>query len=89
LLDRIAQQVKKHLEQKMEPLFHQIPMVIDPKSTDAVRQSNARTLNHDFAIDIDIKGFFDNIDHNLMMKSIEHYCKEDGYCMYLDGLKQV
>jgi len=86
LLDRIAQQVvKKHLEQKMDPLFHPDSYGYRPKKSahDAVRQSNARTLNHDFAIDIDIKGFFDNIDHNLMMKSIEHYCKDSWVLLYV------
>lgn len=86
LLDRIAQQVvKKHLEQIVEPMFHTDSYGYRPNKSahDAVRQSNARTLNHDFVIDLDIKGFFDNIDHELMMKSVGHYCKDRWVLMYV------
>jgi group II intron reverse transcriptase/maturase len=86
ILDRIAQQVvKKHLERIVEPLFHTDSYGYRPNRSahDAVGQSNARTLNHDFVIDLDIKGFFDSIDHDLMMKSVEHYCKDRWVLMYV------
>jgi len=86
LLDRIAQQVvKEHLEQILEPLFHADSYGYRPNKSahDAVCQSNARTLNHDFVIDLDIKGFFDNIDHDLMMKSVEYYCKDRWVLIYV------
>jgi retron-type reverse transcriptase len=41
-------------------------------------------MNHDFAIDLDIKGFFDNIDHELMMKAVRHYCPDKWVLMYVD-----
>lgn len=87
ILDRIAQQVvKKHLERIMEPLFHSDSYGYRPNRSahDAVKQSNARTFNHDFAIDIDIKGYFDNIDHELMIKAVEHYCKDRWILMYVE-----
>jgi group II intron reverse transcriptase/maturase len=41
-------------------------------------------MNHDFAIDLDIKGFFDNIDHELMMKAVRHYCPDKWVHMYVE-----
>jgi retron-type reverse transcriptase len=67
LLDRIAQQVvRDHLEKQLEPLFH------GSSVHDAVAQSQRNCFNHDFAIDLDIKSYFDTIDHDLMMKVISH-----------------
>jgi len=46
-------------------------------------------MNHDFAIDLDIKGFFDNIDHELMMKAVNHYCSEKWVLMYVERWLQA
>ena len=86
LLDRVAQQVaKQHLEQIVEPQFHADSYGYRPQRNahDAVKQSNNRALNHDFVIDLDIKGFFDNIDHELMMKALKHYCKDKWIHLYV------
>lgn len=87
ILDRIAQQVvRKHLERKVEPLFHNSSFGYRPKRSchDAVQQANANSFNHDFAIDLDIKGFFDNIDHELLMKAVGHYCTDKWVLMYVE-----
>lgn len=73
ILDRIALQVaRKHMERKVEPLFHNSSFGYRPKrsSHDAVQQANANSFNYDFAIDLDIKGFFDDIDHELLLKAV-------------------
>jgi RNA-directed DNA polymerase len=85
LLDRIAQQVvKRHLERIVEPLFHESSFGYRPKRNchQAVMQANVNSFNHDFAIDIDIKGFFDTIDHKLLMKALGYYCKDKWVLMY-------
>ena len=87
LLDRIAQQVaRQHLEKIVEPRFHADSYGYRPQRSahDAVKQSNNRALNHDFAIDLDIKGFFDNIDHELMLKALNHYCKDKWMHLYVE-----
>jgi len=87
LLDRIAQQVvRQHLEKQLEPLFHNSSYGYRPKrsSHEAVRQACTNSFNHDFAIDLDIKGFFDNIDHILLMKALRHYCKEKWVSFYVE-----
>lgn len=86
LLDRIAQQVaRQHLEKIVEPQFHADSYGYRPQRNahDAVKQSNNRACNHDFVIDIDIKGFFDNIDHALMMKALKHYCQDKWIHLYV------
>jgi group II intron reverse transcriptase/maturase len=34
-------------------------------------------------LDLDIKGFFDNLDHDLLIKGLEYYCKEKWVLMYV------
>ena len=86
LIDRIAQQVvKQHLERIVEPLFHNSSYGYRPNRSchDAVESAQRNSFNHDFVIDIDIKGYFDNIDQELMMKAVNHYCQEKWVLMYV------
>lgn len=87
LLDRIAQEVvKAHLEPIVEPIFHNSSCGYRPNRSchDAVEAAQRNTYNHDFAIDLDIKGFFDNIDHELLLKAVNHYCKDKWVLMYVE-----
>ena len=87
ILDRIAQQVvRKHLELKVEPIFHNSSFGYRPKRSchQAVSQACANSFNHDFAIDLDIKGFFDNIDQDLLLKAVRHYCPEKWVLLYVE-----
>lgn len=87
ILDRIAQQVARtHLERILEPKFHNSSFGYRPNRSchQAVEQANANSFNHDFAIDLDIKGFFDNIEHELMMKALKHYCSDKWVLMYVE-----
>ena len=86
LLDRIAQQVvRQHLERQLEPLFHENSFGYRPNRSahQAVKQSERNCFGHDFVVDLDIKGFFDNINHDLMMKALGHYCKDEWVAMYV------
>ena len=87
LLDRIAQQVvKAHLEPKVEPLFHNSSFGYRPLRNihQAVAQACKNSFNHDFVIDLDIKGFFDTIDHELLMKAVAFYCKDKWVLLYVE-----
>lgn len=82
LLDRIAQQVVVDvLEPIVEKEFHADSYGYRPgKSThDAIAQCRQRCFRYEWAIDLDIKGFFDNIDHALLMKAVEWFTKEIFY----------
>jgi group II intron reverse transcriptase/maturase len=86
LLDRIAQQVvTTHLERILEPQFHASSFGYRPNRNchQAIEQSNRNCFGHDFAIDLDIKSFFDTIDHELLMKSVRHYCQDKWVLLYI------
>ena len=87
LLDRIAQQVAKtHLERILEPHFHSSSFGYRPERNchQAVAQANWNTYDHDFVIDMDIKGFFDTIDHDLLMKAVRFYCQDKWILLYVE-----
>jgi group II intron reverse transcriptase/maturase len=87
LLDRIAQQVvKHHLERQLEPQFHDASFGYRPNRSahDAVARSQRNCFNHDFAIDLDIKSYFDTIDHELMMRALKHYCTDKWVHLYVE-----
>jgi len=87
ILDRIAQEVvKAHLEPILEPLFHDSSFGYR-KGRNAHQAVDAATRNafqNNWAIDLDIKGFFDNIDHTLLLNAVKHYCKDGWVLMYVE-----
>jgi len=86
LLDRIAQQVvRHHLEKQLEPMFHDSSFGYRPNRSahDAVARSQRNCFNHDFALDLDIQGYFDSIDHDLMIRALKHYCKDKWVILYV------
>jgi len=87
ILDRIAQEVvRTYLERIVEPLFHHSSFGYRPGRSchQAVQQACSKSMNHDFAIDLDIKGFFDNIDHDLLLKAVKHYCSDKWVLLYVE-----
>jgi RNA-directed DNA polymerase len=71
--DRVAQMVvKMELEPKVEPLFHPDSYGYRPGKSglDAVGTCRKRCWRYDWVVDLDIKGFFDNIDRSLMMHAV-------------------
>ena len=87
ILDRIAQEaVKAHLERKVEPLFHESSFGYRPKRNchQAVEKAKQNALSYYWAIDLDIKSFFDTIDHELLMKAVKHYCTDKWVLMYVE-----
>lgn len=74
--DRIAQTTAKmYLEPIVEPKFHPDSYGYRPgkSALDAVGIVRKRCWRRDWVIDLDIKGFFDNLDHELMMRAVEHH----------------
>ena len=86
LLDRIAQEVvKSYLETLVEPVFHPSSFGYRPNKSchEAIAQSCKNCFGNDFVIDLDIKSFFDKIDHTLLMKSVKHYGKDKWVLLYI------
>jgi RNA-directed DNA polymerase len=78
--DRIAQMVAKiYLEPSLEPHFHPDSYGYRPgkSAMEAIGITRQRCWRYDWVLDLDIKGFFDNIDHDLLMRAVRKHtdCK--------------
>lgn len=85
--DRVAQMVvKMHLEPKVEPLFHPDSYGYRPfkSAHDAVGQARKRCWKYDWVLDLDIKGFFDNIPHELLMRAVRKHAPEKWVVLYVE-----
>ena len=86
IADRIAQQVvRQRLEPLLEPVFHDESYGYRPgrSAHDALRQARTQCWRRDWVLDLDIKGFFDNIDWGLMMKAVRKHAQCDWVEMYI------
>jgi RNA-directed DNA polymerase len=84
--DRIAQMVVKiYLEPLIDPLFHEDSYGYRPGKSGikAVEVARKRCWKYDWVIDLDIKGFFDNIDHELMMRAVKKHTQEQWIIIYV------
>ena len=85
--DRIAQMVvKQALEPRLEWHFHPDSYGYRPNKSahQALAQARKRCWRYDWVVDLDIKGFFDNIDHQMLMKAVRHHAKERWLLLYLE-----
>jgi len=85
--DRIAQMVAKQLiEPELEKHFHLNSYGYRPgkSALDAVGKARERCWKSDWVLDLDIKGFFDNIDHELMMRAVRTHVKEKWVLLYIE-----
>lgn len=84
--DRIAQTVAvAYLEPVVEKLFHADSYGYRPGRSplDAVATCRARCWTHGWVLDLDIEGFFDNLDHDLILKAVAHHTTEKWILMYV------
>ena len=84
--DRIAQMVVKDmLEPNLEPCFHPDSYGYRPHKSahDALKVARQRCWKADWVLDVDIKGFFDNIDHELLMKAVCKHTNCDWIMLYI------
>ena len=85
--DRVAQAVVKScLEPIVEPKFHEDSYGYRPgkSALDAVGVARTRCWRKDWCIDLDIKAFFDTIDHELMMKAIRFHTNDKWIHLYVE-----
>ena len=84
--DRIAQQVvKTYLEPKVDPTFHPDSYGYRPGKNAhmALQTAMSRCGRIGWVIDMDIRSFFDSIDHELLLKAVRYYTKEKWVLMYI------
>jgi RNA-directed DNA polymerase len=85
--DRIAQMVVKlHLEPELEKCFHPDSFGYRPgkSATQAVELTRKRCWEYDWVIDLDIKGFFDNINHHRMMLAVKWHTQERWILLHIE-----
>ena len=85
--DRVAPMgVKTELEPKGEPRFHPDSYGYRPNKSalEAVGVCRQRCWRYDWVVDLDIKGFFDNIDHPLMMHAVRKHTDNPWVLLYIE-----
>lgn len=85
--DRIAQGVvKDYLEPAMERIFHNSSFGYRPgrSAHDALAQCQHNCRQYGWVVDVDIKGFFDNISHQIMMDLLGQHSQEKWVLMYVE-----
>ena len=85
--DRVAQTAAKLLlEPELEPLFHDDSYGYRPgrSALDAVGIVRRRCWKFDWVVEFDIKGLFDNIDHELLLRALRRHCREAWVLLYVE-----
>ena len=85
--DRVAQMVvKMYLEPTVEPMFHadSYGYISGKSALDAVGMVRKRCWWYDWVIDLDIQGFFDNIDHRLMLHAVRKHTDSKWMLLYIE-----
>ena len=85
--DRIAQMVVKlHLEPEIEPHFHPDSYGYRPGKSAIQAVGKARELcwQNDWVVDLDIKGFFDNLDHEITMELVRNHTDCKWILLYIE-----
>lgn len=85
--DRVAQTVwKLYFEPMVEPHFHEDSYGYRPgkSALDAVEVTRKRCWKYDWVLEFDIKGLFDNIDHELLMKTVRWHTKSRWLLLYIE-----
>lgn len=84
--DRVAQAVlKDYLEPRFEKIFspYSYGYRLGKNAHQALEEVRKNCWMTDWVIDLDIKGFFDNIDHNKLMLALEKHISEKWCLMYI------
>jgi RNA-directed DNA polymerase len=90
--DRIAQEVvKKYMEQRVDERFHPNSYGYRPlkSSRQAIEQVRQNCLKLDWVIDMDISKFFDEINHELLLKAVDAMELENWIRMYVQRWLQM
>jgi RNA-directed DNA polymerase len=85
--DRVAQAVAKmYLEPVMEPAFHPDSYGFRPNRSqrDALETTRKRCFEYDWVIDLDIKAFFDTVDHELILNVVRKHAPNPWITLYVE-----
>ncbi|MBU3130795.1 group II intron reverse transcriptase/maturase, partial [Clostridium tagluense] len=84
--DRIAQMVVKlYFEPEVEPMFYEDSYGYRPNKSaiQALEVTRVRCWRKDWVLEFDIKGLFDNIKHDILMKMVRKHTNEEWIILYI------
>lgn len=84
--DRIAQMaVKMEIEPALDARFHADSYGYRPNKSahQAIEQVKERCYRRAWVLDLDIKGFFDTIDHTLLLKAVDKHVRTNWHRLYI------
>jgi len=85
--DRVAQTVAYlYLEPEVEPVFHPDSYGYRPgrSAHDALAVCRQRCWKYDWVLDLDLKSFFDSLDHSLVLKAVAHHTNLRWILLYVE-----
>ena len=85
--DRVAQTVAYlYLEPEVEPAFHPDSYGYRPRRSahDALGVCRQRCWKYDWVLDLDLKSFFDSLDHSLTLKAVAHHTDLRWILLYVE-----
>ncbi len=85
--DRVAQTVAYlYMEPEVEPVFHRDSYGYRPgrSAHDALRACRQRCWRYDWVLDLDLKSFFDSLDHSLVLKAVAHHTNLRWILLYVE-----
>ncbi len=85
--DRIAQMVVKlYFEPEVESIFHPDSYGYRPNKSaiQAIGVARERCWRKDWVVDFDIKGLFDNIEHDILMEMVKIHTNQSWIVLYIE-----
>src|ERR1700680_461126 len=85
--DRIVQTVgKSYVEPILEEIFDEDSYGYRPgrSAKDAIGMARTRCWRHDWVLELDIRSFFDNLDHDLLLRAVRHHTDCEWVLLYVE-----
>jgi RNA-directed DNA polymerase len=85
--DRIAQTVgKNYLEPILEAVFDEDSYGYRPHKSakDALTKARMRCWRSDWVLELDIRSFFDNLNHELLLRALRHHTDSKWILLYVE-----
>jgi RNA-directed DNA polymerase len=85
--DRVAQMVAKlYFEPMVEPHFQEDSYGYRPRKSaiQAIGVTRKRCWRYDWVLELDIRGLFDNIDHELLMRAVRKHTADKWILLYIE-----
>lgn len=81
--DRVAQRVVK---QRLEPVFHPDSYGYRPNRSahDAIAMAREHCWKYAWVLDLDVGGFFDQIDHELLLRALKRHTECRWVILYIE-----